>query len=224
MKKIFNSILLLLSLPVKVLKKTKIDNFLGGLIFGAIFSMLVNILTVQLQEIIQKQRILEAIENEIMTNMLTAREVIEYNQEQIDSDARFNPYHVVRKYSRDLWEQSAEPLQYIAQLDQETQIALNGYYTITVPIFNGELSNIENLTNYKLLACFDAEKTEQIDYGETCTKWSSARYQMEIYPAQQMSKSAYDVLQKFHPTEDRLNNWLLRLILGDKSTVILSGK
>jgi hypothetical protein len=224
MKKVFSGLFLIFSYPFRLLKKWKFDNFIGGLLFGALFSLIVNIYTVHIQETIQRQRVLEALENEIMLNTLTADEVFRYNMSQIDSSPTFNPFYVVRRYSRDLWQQSTEPLQYTSQLDQETQIALTTYYTLTVPINNGQIDNIINLTNQKLLDCYNLENPELVDYSDYCTNWSIHRYIMETYPAEDMSEAGYDLLAKFHPTADRLDNWFLKLIMGDKSTRILSGK
>jgi uncharacterized membrane protein YgaE (UPF0421/DUF939 family) len=70
MKKIIPNTLGTILIPIRLLKKISRNNFINGLIVGAICSLIVNIITVQVQEELQKQRILEAIENEIMTNML----------------------------------------------------------------------------------------------------------------------------------------------------------
>lgn len=45
---------------VKSLKKGKLSSFLGGLIIGALFSLVVNIITVHVQETITRQIYLEA--------------------------------------------------------------------------------------------------------------------------------------------------------------------
>lgn len=110
MKKVFSSLFLVFLLPyrafkfpIKILKKSKIDNFLGGLIVGALFSLLVNILTIQIQELMQKQRILEAVETEIVTNMLQAKSDIENAIQQSKENAHANPYITRRKFSRNLW-------------------------------------------------------------------------------------------------------------------------
>lgn len=77
MKKVWTSITLLFSYPFLVLKNTKIDNFVGGLIVGAIFSLIVNIATVKVQEDINKQRALEALEREMIFHTITAKSLIE---------------------------------------------------------------------------------------------------------------------------------------------------
>ncbi len=97
MKKVFSSLILAVTFPVKLLKKTKVDNFVGGLIFGAIFSLVVNIVTVQIQETIQKQRILEAVENEILTNTLTANQIAKQNQDKIDKKEALNVFYETKR-------------------------------------------------------------------------------------------------------------------------------
>src|SRR3989344_2005711 len=99
MKKVFSSLLLVFTLPPSIFKKTKIDNFLGGLILGAIFALIVNIVTVQVQEIIKKQRVYEAIENEVLNNLLTANNVVKLNSENIDNKAQANYLYSPRRYS-----------------------------------------------------------------------------------------------------------------------------
>lgn len=75
-KKVWSNIVLLFSFPVKLLKKSKFDNFVGGLIFGALFSLVVNVATVKIQEDINKQRALEAIEREMIFHTITANKKI----------------------------------------------------------------------------------------------------------------------------------------------------
>lgn len=224
MKKVLSSLLLIISFPFKLLKRTKLDNFIGGLIFGALFSLLVNVITVQIQEVIQKQRILEAVENEIVNNTLRASNITEQNRKDVENKTPYNPFYYMNRYSRDLWEQSSEPLQYIAQLDQDVQIALTGYYSITIPIYNGSLTNLEKLTSEKLKDCSPIEENLQVNESDYCKLWNSIMLDTERSIALDVGNSGFALLKKFHPTKDRLNNWFLRLIMGNKSTRILSGE
>jgi len=221
MKKVARSLLLILIWPFRVFKKSKIDNFIGGLIFGAVFSLVVNIVTVHIQEIIQKQHILEAVENEITNNTLRANYISQQNQ---DSSATYNPFYTIQRYNKDIWEQSSEPLQYISQLDQQTQIIVMGYYTTTVPLNNGALGRIEKITDEKLIDCAPLEKTLSVAEKEKCATWNNIRLELEKSTAMEMAKQGFEVMKAFHPTKDRLNNWFLRLIMGNKSTRILSGE
>lgn len=221
-KSIFSAPLVIVS----SLRKIKINGFLGGIIIGALFSMLVNIFTVQVQEAISKQRILEAIENEITSNMLQASNVLTENNDTQQNNKGINNFHTFRKYSRDLWEQSTEPLQYIAQLDQETQIKLAGYYTISVPGANLVQDKFNDISGRMMSNCFDEYGVDVIN-GKLapCNKEYYKLLQLEsLSTSKDMFEQGYALLQQFHPTADRLNNWFLRLMMGDKSMRILSGK
>lgn len=208
-----------------VIKKSKWDNFVGGLIFGAIFSLVVNVVTVQIQESINKQRILEAVENEIISNVLQAKSVIEENEKAQKNKSGINNFHTIRKYSRDLWEQSTEPLQYIAQLDQQTQIKLAGYYTITIPIENAIQDKLNKVLDKMIDVCYDEfsielKKEKQI----ACNKnYLDLRDGEAGSTGRTMLDEGLKVLKQFHPTADRLNDPILRLLMGSRSTRILSG-
>lgn len=224
MKKITTSLLLIFSWPFRLIKKSKIDNFVGGLIFGAIFSLIVNILTVQIQETIQKQHILEAIENEILTNTLTANSIASANQKQIEANDKFNVFYGTQRYTRDIWTQSSEPLQYIAQLDPDIQIAITGYYSTTVNLTNSLLDRVDKLGDSEFKDCFSLWETVDVEQQEKCNKSYIMVLGFERDSALQIAKNGFDILNKFHPTQDRLNNWFLRLVMGDKSTRVLSGQ
>jgi len=172
MKKVVGSLLLILTWPFKFLKKSKIDNFVGGLIFGAIFSLVVNIITVQVQELVNKQRILEAIENEIVNNTIIAKGVIEENTKSIDKKEAYNPFYTLRYYSKDLWTQSSEPLQYVAQLSQESQIAISGYYTYTISEHNRMTDSLEKLTSPHLIYCNDIDLNKGLANKGECDTWN----------------------------------------------------
>jgi len=224
MKKIFSTFTIWISSPLKILKKLKFDTFLGGLIIGALFSMVVNVVTVKIQEEVSKQRILEAVENEILNNTLTASNIAVQDKETIDAKKTYNPFYFIRRYSRDLWEQSSEPLQFVAQLDQETQIAVSGYYTVTLPFNNGMLDRLEKLTETHLEDCAPIGNNLAVSQKELCSTWNEILLDSERSTAVSVANSGFKVLQKFHPTKDRLNNWFLKLLMGSESTRVLSGK
>jgi len=224
MKRVFSSISLIFTLPFKLLKKTRIDNFVGGLVFGAIFSLIVNLATVQVQESIQKQRILEAVENEILNNILVARSIADANKKAIDEKQKYNPFYSIQRYSRDLWTQSSEPLQYIAQLDQPTQIAVSGYYSFWLPAQNRMLDQLEKLTGNYLVGCNPIGEKLSENKQISCDQWNDILLDSERNTALGVVDEGLKVLEKFHPTKDRLNNWFLMLLMGDKSTRVLSGK
>lgn len=224
MKKIINSAALVVLYPLKFFRKIKLNTFLGGLLIGAMFSLIVNLITAQVQEIVTKQHILEAVENEILSNTLMANNIVDSNKADLDSGKKYNPFRFIRKYSRDLWEQSSEPLQYISQLDQERQIAVIGYYTITIPLYNGALDNLEKFTYSQLANCMPLEGNLKADESEHCKLWNQVLLESEKSTALSVAGDGFKVLKVFHPTKDRLNNWFLKLIMGNKSTRVLSGE
>lgn len=221
MKRSVNSVLILLTWPFRLFRKTKVDNFVGGLIFGAIFSLIVNVLTVQLQEMIQRQRILEAVENEITNNTLRANSIA---QQEHNTKESYNPFYTIQRYSKDIWGQSSEPLQYISQLDQQTQIIISNYYSTTVPLTNAMLDRLERVTDEKLENCITYDATSFVKDNEECKTWNNLRLELEKSTAVEMANQGLEVMNKFHPTKDRLNSPLLKLILGSQSTRILSGE
>ncbi|HLE49025.1 MAG TPA: hypothetical protein VI819_03280 [Patescibacteria group bacterium] len=224
MKKIFSGVLLVFTFPFRLLKKTKIDNFIGGLIFGAVFSLIVNIVTVSIQENVQKQRMLEALENEIVMNMIQANSIIKQNNTYVKEGTTVNLLYSPFRYSSDVWTQSSEPVSYIAQLDQTTQIKVITYYLNTIKYANSNIDITEDFFKKAKSYCFDENLILLPENKESCELWSRLAYQSETSAAEGMSDSSFGVLQQFHPTKDRLNNWFLRLIMGTKSTRILSGE
>ncbi|MBI3289774.1 hypothetical protein HYZ78_00070 [Candidatus Microgenomates bacterium] len=219
-KPIFASPLLLL----KSLRKTNIDNFLGGLILGAIFALIVNIITVQVQEVIKKQRIYEAVENEILNNLILANNVLKLNNEDVNNKETINYLHTPNRYSKDLWVQSGEPLQYIAQLERETQNKLSVYYSIAVPGSNAMIEKIENVVGEKLIKCFSKSNNLSEVEKKGCGDTYEVLLSFETVSAEHMSKNSYELLLAFHPTRDRLNNFFLRSIMGSESIRPLSGE
>lgn len=225
MKRIFSSVFLIFVYPVRFFKKIKINNFLGGLILGAIISLIVNIATVQIQGKLDRQRILEALENEILTNTLDAKNIVTAYSNFLNVYQKPNYFYVTHQFTRDLWQQSSEPLQYVAQLNKSIQSSVVGYYTITIPQTNSMLEKIEELKRDKLANCFDLDgKGLGVSEELNCQSWQRLVKKLENDSAIQIGNAGFDLLKKFHPTEDRLNNILLRLIMGSDSVRILSGK
>jgi hypothetical protein len=224
MKKITSSFVIFIAAPIKFIKKIKLDNFLGGLILGAVFSLIVNVVTVKITDEIQKQRVLEAVENEIVNNELRAQEIITRDQGDITNNSTYNALIPIERYSRDIWQYSPVSLQFIAQLDPSLQSAIIGYYTISVPWDNSELENTDRLTSGQLSSCMLSETVKNPGDSVHCRAWNNVLLQGEMSAAQDMQKRSYDLLMIFHPTRDRLHNWFLKLIMGDKATKILSGK
>lgn len=224
MKKIFSSLFLIIWSPFKALKIANKDNFVWGLIFGALFSFVVNVFTIQIQERIAKQRILEAVEWEIYNNSSTARNVIDEAGKIFKNEELPSMFYSYKKYSRDLWIQSTEPLQYIAQLSSNTQASVILYYTVIIPGHNALVESTEKIANTHLSSCFlisgSLNKQEEIE----CKLIYYQLLNGLVESAGQVSDHSFKVLKEFHPTQDRLRNPLLRLLMGSESVKVLSGQ
>lgn len=219
LKSIFSAPLVIFS----PFRKLKLNGFLGGLIFGALFSLLVNMVTVQVQEMIQKQRILEAIENEIMLNMLQANNISKTNTDIIVKKDKPNIFHDYPLYTNDLWTQSTEPLQYVAQLDQDIQIKVNLYYSSVLRNSNSMISKYEQIAEQKITDCYDTSSLSDKEIN-ICNNWYWNIIDWEADTAESVSKASIDVLNIFHPTQNRLKDPILKIFMGNKSVKILSGE
>lgn len=217
MKKVFSNLFLIFVYPMRLLGKIKVNNFLSGLILGAIISLIVNVATVQIQEIIKKQRILEAVENEVLNNLIASNNILNLNSEYIKNKKAQNYLYTLKKYSRDLWEQSTEPLQYIAQLDRQTQNKIELYYSFTIPSSNATVDRIDYFTRDKLSNCFLQFGRLTVNETNACQSTYYNLLGLEELPAEWMSKGSYELLKVFHPTRDRLNNPFLRFIMGNEA-------
>lgn len=205
------------------LRKIKINSFVGGLIFGALFSLLVNVVTIQIQELVQKQRILEAVENEILNNTLRSKNILTTNNENITKKDTPNLFHDYYRYTNDLWTQSTEPLQYLVQLDPQIQTKVILYYTYSIRYANHMEEKYEEIADKQLENCYDISILNSTQTSK-CNNWYWTILGWEAGDAEDMFNKGMDVLAAFHPTKDRLNNTFLKLLMGDRSTVILSGK
>ncbi|MFH1792140.1 MAG: hypothetical protein ABH819_00665 [Patescibacteria group bacterium] len=223
MKKIVSSLLLVVTWPFKFLKKSKFDNFVGGLIFGAVFSLVVNIITVQIQEKINKQRALEGLENEIMINVLQANNIIKTNDEASKNNTPINFFYYSPTYSIDFWTQSSEPLRYSAQLDQDIQSGIMVLYSSIFKNANGYVNRTNNLIDQELPKCFTDNFVYKHD-DNSCVMLEATIRTSENLAADLVSQYGNEVLSYFHPTQDRLNNWFLKALMGGKSMRILSGE
>jgi hypothetical protein len=201
-----------------------LTSFASGIIFGAIFSLLVNIITIQVQETIQKQRVLEAIENEIVENAIQSNFIINNNTERIKNNEKPNYYMPIQKYSDEVWGTS-EALKYIIHLDPETQGKLYSYYSVIIRNTNLAIDQDRELSKEKLGECyFDFEKTLTKEKTDLCSLIYIQILKNGTSSATLVGDHSFELLKSFHPTQDRLKNSLLRLLMGNKSIRILSGK
>lgn len=224
MKKIFSSLLVFIWTPFKAFKKANKDNFVWGLVFGALFSFVVNIFTIQIQERITKQRILEAVEYEIYSNLSQAKFINDASTKTIVNKELPNPFYTYQQYSRDLWVQSTEPLQYIAQLPADIQAQIQVYYTVTIPRLNEMIGKTEKYSESALVDCYPLDGFNNKSTEEKCRYVYYQLMDNTAKTAEQVANDSFKVLDKFHPTQDRLNSPLLRLLMGSDAVRVLSRK
>lgn len=223
MKRIMNSLLLLFLFPIKILKKTRIDNFVGGLIFGALFSLVVNIFTVQIQETLNKQLYLEAVEHEIVNHYLQSLNYINKVADILKNNGKPNYFSdTVPVYTTTTWE-NADTVRYIVALDPKIQGSIMSYYSTTVPGVTSILIRDETLTTKELEKCyFDFESLTK-DLQDECMYTYYSYLKRQIDAVDHASQIAFNVLGEFHPTQDRLSSPLLRMLIGKEAVPILMG-
>lgn len=224
MKKVFSSLILVFTAPFRWLKKSKFDNFVGGLIFGALFALLVNIITVQFQELITKQKYLEALEHEITTHFIRAETIIKNIDETRKEQKDANPYLFTYRYDTTVWD-SGETLGYIYDLEPSIQAKIITYYSPLVYLQNKSLDHIENSINQiefeHMLCLFKNPKGKCLDSKNTLDRAANFYEETQLNIATVIDKNSLDLMKVFHPAQDRLNNPILRLLMGGRAQEIL---
>jgi hypothetical protein len=226
MKKIFSNLLFIILFPFRLLKKTKFDNFIGGLIVGAVFSLIVNVVTVKTQEIINRQRVLEALEREITYHMFTANDFFSESERISKLDDKNYIYInllINRRFSTKVWDNS-EAMKYLLDLNPESSSNVEVYYDVIVSSANRMLD--ESQERYKKLyePCepyYEILTNQESKSVEHCNILSREITNELTFPAELILDKIFDVKKNFHPTHDRLNSFFLKLLMGDKSVEIL---
>lgn len=209
-------------LKINIFRKIHINHFAGGIIFGAIFSLVVNVITINIQDTIQKQRVLEALENEIVNNEVLAYNAINLNDSEIKQNKPPSYLHDFKKYSNRVWI-SSEALKYTMQLDPAVQNKLIAYYNVTIDGWNEDLDKNNEWSKQNMTTChFPRVETSPKD-KKTCSDVYQSLLQNETFIAANLGQTTIGVLKVFHPTQDRLQNLFLKLLMGDKARVVLSG-
>lgn len=210
--KIISSIATILSSVKQYFSK---NGFVGGIIFGAIFGLIVNMATVQLQDDIQGQRVLEAVENEVVSHLLQARSLIIDNDKKIEEYEELLLFNYFTPYSDRVWSTS-EGVKYISRLNPTLQGELSLYYRIIVQGNNNLIGVYGDYISGEILGC---EYKVAIEY-EACKSLQKQQLRGEILSAEQIIKNSTKLLEDFHPTQDRLNSWLLKLFIGKDAPAI----
>lgn len=216
-KTIFTPLLLL----SQVFLRSKIDNFLGGLIIGAIFSLLVNFMTVQAQEAITKYKYLESLEQEIFTHAATSNWIKTNVKESREKNQHVNPYSFFERYDTSVWDSGAI-LGYLYDLDPQIWTSLTNYYTGNLQIQNRFLDNTQQFVNqldrdhrYCLLQENSASRCSLTK--RMLEEGSAFAEEEQLGSASVVYDSSIAILKEFHPSQDRKNNLILKLLMGNRT-------
>lgn len=189
-------------------------NFLTGLLIGAIFSLLVNILTNQIDESITRQKSLEALEIEISNQHFLNLAMINSYKKGYYKEKEVFLYQLFR-YDDHVWKSLASTT-FFYSLPWKTQALLSNYYQFTI-----ERANSYFADNDKIVHEYQAKWVECVVSGRTCTAEATTLNNIVTYYsgvqydwALSTDQSDYDIQKVFHPTRDRLNDPLLSLLMG----------
>lgn len=231
MKKIFNQLLLILYLPIRVAKKSKIDNFVFGLIVGALFSLVVNVVTVRIQEEVGKQRALEAVEREITFHTIVAKNLVQAElaaSDIEDSELLGQEFVIGTRYDTKIWDSNmATP--YIFELDPSIASQIETYYSVIIGNTNRLMGNNEEV--YKELGreCSYPFQYQQgiqgsvldFDFIESCNEVQRKALSAQNLYTDLVFENANAILEDFHPAQDRIDSWWMSILLGDKAYEIV---
>ncbi len=206
----------------KLIKHLKMDTFLGGLIIGAIFSLIVNMITIYITDEIAKQRALESMENEIVNNEIQAEETISLDNNLIKTDQNPNIFYTYNTYSDNVWNNPLT-LQYFDQLEPNLQEKIVGYYNYLLKYNNNSVTKINSFSQSSYMqGCYTLDSLPSKQIVGSCKKKNLELLETERNIAISVYNSSLNVLKIFHPTKDRLNSWYLKLLMGNKALPILA--
>ena len=201
---------------VSLFRNINFDTFVGGAIFGALFSLLVNIMTFAISDEIVRQRALESIENEITLNNALGNDVIGANNKMIADKDLPNVFYSYHKYNTSVWT-NPSTLQYIEQLDPNIQIEISQYYQIVIEA-NSAMDKLNAISQPILQQCFQFPyKPLSANIDKYCRSENGELLYDESTGATQVVKRGLVVINGFHPTRDRLHNPFLMLMMGNKA-------
>ncbi len=216
------------SYVISFFRRVKFDNFIGGLIVGAIFSLVINIATVQVQESISKQRVLEALEREIVGHSLLTNSVYgelnDYIDSRDDSIVGYYPNSIHQRLNTKVWE-SAEIDKYIFQLSPEASSHVSVHYTVVNSInklldnYQAEFDTIFNKQ------CNTFFKLYDLDYPlidkKRCNDILEYQIKSTASAMSVVDEDAKKTIKIFHPAQDRLNSFWMKRVLGGESIEVL---
>jgi hypothetical protein len=219
------SLPLLIILPLRRLKGLfhKIEaNFITGILIGAIFSLLVNILTNQIGESITRQKSLEALEIELNDHHFTNTSMVNFYN---SGDYKKGALHVYieHRYSDNIWK-SLGSTTFFYSLPPKTQGLLLSYYSSIIGGTNPALSNNDQIvrnyqTSYLVCQFSSNDCTKEMDlYNKVSDFYNQQQYSWGLF----VDKYDFNISQEFHPTRDRLNDPILSFLMGKQSVKSLA--
>ena len=206
-------------------KKIKFDNFIFGLVVGAVFSLVVNVITVQMQESVTRQRALEAVEREVAQHVIDSDYFYSqsewFKESAQKGDSLYYPEFFYLRLKTNTWD-SGEAYKYIFELEPSTSDAISVYYETSVKVTNNSLDRIqsefdETFNIYCRPSNILRDQSFTVDEG-FCNSLILETFSIYNSVYDDVWGSTQEVLDAFHPTKDRLDSLWLRTILGDKST------
>lgn len=216
-RRIFKSIFASPLLIRNFFKKCRFDNFVGGLIFGALFSLLVNVATVQVQEAVTRQKYLEALEHEVISHLLQANSIADRINRTRENEEDANPYSFKERYSTSIWD-SGEVLGYIYGLDPEVQAQILTYLKYIIQSENKFLDQVEDSINqfeFEYMACvFRNTESGCEEIGRVRREAANYYEEIQLDSARQVQSHVVNLTDSFHPTQDRLDSIVLRFLMG----------
>lgn len=229
LKLVFSSPLLI----IRFFKKSKLDDFVVGVFFGAIFSLIVNIITVRVQETIVKQRVLEALEKEITLHTVMANSVLEeekrlltMDKSKLTNDYLTSDLVISKRFNARAWN-TTEANKYLLEIDPLAAAEIEGYYTGIIEPFNILLEKNQNDHNELHQACepfYTLITGKESKDPQFCNAIIINTINLQASIVKDIYKYTNTVKEKFHPTNDRLNSFWLKILLGDQSIEILKNK
>lgn len=219
------------AVPVGIIsffRRRKSDNFIAGLLIGVVVSLFVNIFTIHVQESIAKQRALEAVERELVQQIIDANSVAnEENELKValkDGKHLYYPNSMSKRLENRVWN-STEVLKYIFELSPSVSAKLSSYYSTRVESTNNFLDQTQNDFN-EIYNTRCRQLNQLVDSNFVLDQTfcdALILKQMELVTDWfvDIHDNLKDALTDFHPTQDRLDSFWLRTLLGGESVKIL---
>lgn len=210
-KTIYSSPLLLF----KAVRKIRFNSFVGGLLIGALFSLFINLVTVQFQEVILRQKYLESLEREIFSHLSQASTFTPPDDTDIESVAFMH----LQRYDSSVWN-SGNTLGYLYSLPLNVQSSIETYYRVIILGANRERDSAQSLFNnlyYKSIECPVTHEIEHCEqYANAIQFATDQAISLRLSESQAVMERSSELLDNFHPSQDRVDSFILRTFMGNE--------